>query len=160
MRSFLRLFIFVNLILSFYFFNPSFSFAKRTNLSDDELDDVYAQGFLMRMTFDVASDEAGLINSLFPQLDLSSVAGNGLGALSNPNLSSLSNRKLSSTLSNFLLVNDNAFGNSRNLFNVAALGDVGVGVNLFVFIGDLNNGTINHQSSNVNFSNLFSGLQR
>ena len=152
--------LFLSLILFFYFLTPGLSFAEKHELSDEELDQISAEGFLMHFTFDVASDEAGqLSSSLLPQLNLASIPQDIKSLIPADQLSSLQAIQFS-PLNNLLKVDGNALQNAHNLFNVNSLGNVGVGINLFVFIGNLTNSTINHQSSNTNFSNIFSALQR
>lgn len=155
----------INLLVSILLFwfgstGQTCLFAETTRLDDNDLDQIYAQGFMMRLTLDVSSDlntlrDQAILQASSPSLggDPSVVMGQGLVAPE-------ATRTTLGNLQDGISINGNAFQYTTSLFNVVATGDVAVGVNLFVFIGDLVNSSVNTESTNLSFANLFSDLQR
>lgn len=111
------------------------AFAEPVQLNDEELDQVHAEGLLihMDMNLDVAS---------------------GIPALSGGPVFLQTSDVPTSIFNNAISISGNALQNTQNLFNVVATGDVAVGINLFVFIGDVVNSTLNNTGSNLNFADL------
>lgn len=129
--------------------------AESVFLSDEELDQTYAEGFSVHLSLDITSQTGLLSDSAFENPADFQLTSEG-GA---PNLGGESQTFLPH-VNQSLYVGGNAFQNSGSLVNVASLGDVAVAVNLFVFIGDLVNSSIQHESANFNFSNILAELQQ